>query len=199
MSDETPTQEAPASTEAPKSKRQMSFTDLDDGTIRADFGSDLPPLVFTPSAFPETIYAAAFAEGIKARLRGYTSKLSDENRTPEKMREAIAKGIENLMAGVWTVQREPGQGDVSIEAEAAHRYRKAKFEADNPGQTYTGELAADAAAFAGLSDEQKATLKKVPRYAAAYAAVKAERAAAKAAKEAEKAAKAEASEESVDF
>lgn len=171
-----------------KNKRQMSFTVLPDtGDIRADFGPGLEPIQFAPSSLPEAIWASAMAEGLMSRLRGYTSKLADNNRTPENLRAAIAKGLENLRAGVWTVQREPGLGEISIEAEAAHIYRKMKFEAENPGQEYTGTLADDAAAFAALADDKKATLKKVARYQAAYAQVKASRAAKKAEKLAKKA------------
>lgn len=195
MSDDNTQAQAPAA--EPKKTRQMSFTVLDTGEIRADFGPGLDPIAFNPAELPEGIFPQAVAEGVISRLRGYTSKLGDSDRTPSNLRAAIAKGLENLQAGIWAVQRAPGAGaEFSIEAEAAFLYRKGKFEADNAGQVYSGTLEADAEAFAALSDEQKAKLKKVPRYAAAYAQVKADRAAKKAAKLAEKAT---VSEEDADF
>lgn len=194
MSDETQTQAEP------KKTRQMSFTILDTGEIRADFGPGLDPVAFNPAELPEGIFPQAVAEGVISRLRGYTSKLNDSERTPVNLRSAIVKGLENLQAGIWAVQRAAGAGaEHTIEAEAAYLYRKGKFETDNVGQIYAGILDADAEAYVALSDEQKAKLKKVPRYAAAYAAVKADRAAKKAAKLATKADKAEVSEEDTDF
>ena len=205
MSDDTQT---PAPTAEPKKTRQMSFTVLETGEIRADFGPGLDPIAFNPAELPEGIFPQAVAEGVISRLRGYTSKLSDSDRTPANLRTAIAKGLENLQAGIWAVQRAPGAGgEYSIEAEAAYLYRKGKFEAENPGQVYTNTLAQDAEAYAALSEDtknpdgtvtqgQKSKLKKVARYAAAYAQVKADRAAKKAAK---LASKAEESEEESDF
>lgn len=198
MSDPVTDQATPATQEKAKNARQMSFTVLPDtGDIRADFGPDLEPVQFHPQELPEVIWAPAMAEGLISRLRGYTSKLTDDNRTPENLRAQIVKGLENLRAGVWTIQREPGLGDISIEAEAAHVYRKMKFEADHPGEVYQGTLAQDATDFSALPDEKKALLKKVPRYEVAYAQVKADRAAKKAAKLAKKAGDADTDSDSV--
>lgn len=179
--------------EAEGSKRQMSFTVLENGTVRAEFGPGLDPVEFDPSALPESIWASALAEGVISRLRSYGSKLQGENRTPANLREATVAGLEKLKAGEWKVERIPGMGEVSIEAEAAHVYRKTK--AADAGEEYTRTLAEDAAAFAALSDEQKDKLKKTSRYLAAVAAVKAERNA----KKAEKLAKKAKTEEEIDF
>lgn len=199
MSDDTQNSEATENAEtegtADKNKRQMSFTILDNGVIRADFGPDLDPLELNPALVPETITAAAVAEGLISRARGYASKLAKETRTPENLRAQVAKGFENLMAGVWKVERAEGVGgEFSIEVEAAYRFKVKR--AESKGETFEGTLADVAEQFAQLTEEQKTTLKALPRYQACYAEVKAERAAEKAKKLADKA---DASEEDAPF
>jgi hypothetical protein len=183
-------------TTAPAVTRQMSFTILDDGTIRAEFGPNLDPLTVNPQALPEDIFPMALAEGIISRLRSYSSKLSGSERTPEALRDATAEGIANLEAGKWKVERAPGSGssEITIEAEAAHVYRVSRFAETNPGEVYTNTLAEDAAIFAALSDDtkdeagkvialgQRSKVKATQRYQIALAQVKAKRLAEKAAK-----------------
>jgi hypothetical protein len=167
------------------SKRQMSFSVLDTGEIRADFGPELEPLVLNPASVPETLQAAAVVEGLISRLRGYTSKLTDETRTPENLRSAIAKGIESLLAGVWKIERAAGEGvEFSLEVQAAFLFRRMRAEAK--GETFTGTLEEASVNFAALTDEQKKALKALPRYQLALAQVKAEHAAKKAEKLAKK-------------
>lgn len=163
--------------------RQMTFSILDDGTVRADFGPGLDPLTFAPATeLPEALFPQAIASGVVNRARSYTSRATGEDRTPAKLRDLIAKAFADLKAGVWERIREGGGADeISIEAEAAHIFRQKRDPA------YTGTLADSAAAFAVLTDDQKKTLKGLPRYQAAYAEVKAKRAAEKAAKLAAKA------------
>jgi hypothetical protein len=160
--------------------RQMSFSVLEDGTIRAEFGEGVEPLTLNPTEVPETLQAAAMTEGLISRSRGYTSKLTEENRTPEKLREAIEKAFANLRAGVWKIERAPGEAEFSIEVEAAHLFRQMRAKAK--GENYTGSIQDAADNFAQLSDDQKKTLKALPRYQLALAEVKAQRQAAKAAK-----------------
>lgn len=179
--------------------RQMSFHVLDTGEIRAEFGPGLDPLTINPATdVPESLYPAALAEGIISRLRAFGSKLSGEDRTPSNLRSAVEAGMQRLIAGEWKVERTPGTGGGSftIDAESAHVYRRLKFEEANPGQTYTGTLAADADAFNTLPEDKQAALKTVARFQAARAQVVAARAAAKAAKLAKKADKEEEMEES---
>lgn len=185
MSDETPVTPVPEA----KAVRQMSFTELDTGDVRADFGPGLEPVVFTPAALPETLLAAALTEGVVARLRGYTSKLVGAARTPEALREAILKGVENLFThALWKIEREPGEGGttISIEAEAAWIFRQKRALAK--GEAYTQDLADCAKDFSALPDEKRAALKAVPLYKIAYAEVKARKAAENAAKLAKQAA-----------
>lgn len=175
MTETVQTPQAPAKTEK---SRQMSFTVLDDGTVRADFGEGVDPLAFHPATMPESLFPPALAAGFIARLRGYTSRLVGDTRTPEGLRKAIEKGISDLKAGIWAAEREPGAGDeISMEAEAAYRYRVKRAESKN--EVYTGTLADAVADFNNLTDEQKKVLKGLPRYQLAYAEVKAERQAAK--------------------
>ena len=179
----TPDNQTPETPETPvekTTKRQMSFSVLDTGEIRADFGAELEPLILAPASVPEEIQAAAVTEGLISRLRGATSKLADADRTPENLRAAIAKGMENLLAGIWKIERAPGTAEVSIEVEAAWLFRKLR--AESKGEEFTGTLAEAAENFAALTDEQKKTLKALPRYQAAAAQVKADRQAKKAAK-----------------
>lgn len=186
MTDETttipgtvpPVQTIPA--EGPPSKaktRQMTFTLLDDGNIRAEFGEGVEPLTMNPSELPEALQAAAVAEGVISRLRGYTSKLIDKDRTPAALRVQIAKGIENLKAGVWKIERAPGEAEFSIEVEAAHLFKQMRAKAK--GETFDGTLADTSEAFSKLDEEQKKALKGLSRYQLALAEVKASRAAAK--------------------
>lgn len=181
--------------ETPTKTRQMSFTVLEDGTVRADFGEGVDPLSFLPATLPESLFPMAMAKGFIARLQGYTSRLSGEDRNPTNLRAAIEKGLTDLRAGIWAAEREPGQGggEISIEAEAAHMFRVKR--AESKGEEYTQTLEQSAADFKALSDEQKAKLKELPRYKAAYAEVKAARQAKLAAKLAKKA----DGEEDVDF
>jgi hypothetical protein len=176
--------EADAPTAETGTKRQMSFALLDDGTIRADF-TGLDPLILDPAAVPEHVQAAAIAEGYISRVRAYTSKLTDKERTPEALREAVAKGFAALLAGIWKVAREASAAEVTIEAEAAFRFRRARALAK--GEDFTGTLEEAVTQFAALTDDQKKQLKAVPLYQAQLAEVKAERATAKAAKLMEKA------------
>lgn len=177
MTDQTPVNAITDGDPAPApeaSGRQMSFTVLDSGEIRADFGPGLDPLVLNPGAIPESLIAAAVAEGLMSRARSYTSKLTGDSRTPEALREVIAKAFENMLAGIWKVERAgAGGSDFSIEAEAAWIFRAKRAEAK--GEPFTGTLAEAAAAFSGLSDEQKKTLKGLPLFKLAYAEVKAKR------------------------
>jgi hypothetical protein len=178
---QTPAETDPTPAAAPASKRQMSFSVLDTGVIRADFDGSLEPLFLDPAKVPESLQAAAMTEGLISRSRGYTSKLTDKERTPQALRTAIEKGFAALLAGVWKLERAAaGESEYSSEVEAAHRFRIARAKAK--GEEYAGTLAESAANFAALTDEQKKTLKALPRYQAMMAEVKAERAAAKAAK-----------------
>lgn len=181
------------------SVRQMSFHILESGEIRAEFGPGLDPLTINPATdVPESLYPAALAEGIISALRASGSKLSGEARTPANLRANVAARMDRLKAGEWKVERTPGTGGTSftIDAESAHVYRRLKFEEANPGQPYTGTLAADAEAFNALPEDKQAALKTVARFQAARAQVVAARAAAKAAKLAKKADKEEEMEES---
>lgn len=186
MSDDTQTPaevtDAPVSPEAPEketSKRQMSFSVLDDGTIRADFGPGLDPLTLNPGAVPETIIAAATTEGLIARARGYTSKLEGDSRTPASLREAIAKAFTNLLAGVWKIERAPGSGgEYTIEVEAALVFRQMR--AASKGETCADTIEQVAAHWETLTDDQRKQVKDLPRYKAAFAQVKAARQAEKA-------------------
>jgi hypothetical protein len=179
---------------AEKTGRQMSFAVLDDGTVRAEFGTGIDPLTFHPAKMPEPLFPAALAAGFIGRLRGYTSRLVGEGRTPEALRAAIAKGIADLQAGIWAAEREAGAGEISMEAEAAYVYRVKRAEAK--GEKYDGTLEAAAEDFGNLTDEQKKVLKALPRYQLAYAEVKARRTAERAEKLAKKV---EAGEDLVDF
>jgi hypothetical protein len=173
--------------------RQMSFSLLETGEIRADFGPELEAVTLDPAAVPESLQAAAMAEGLISRLRGYTSKLSDDaedpahKRTPENLRAAVQKGVVALLAGIWKIERAPGTGEAeySMEVEAAFRFRASR--AKSKGETFTDTLAQVAEIFGALTEDQKKQLKALPRYQACLAEVKAERAAAKAAKLAKKA------------
>ena len=169
------------------STRQMTFSILDSGEVRADFGEALDPVTFNPATMPETLFPAALAEGFISRLRGYTSRLTGEDRTPENLRKAIAAGIEALTQGVWKIHREAGAGGegATMEQEAAFVFRCKRAEAK--GEPVGCTLAEAAIAFSALTEEQKSTLKALPRYQAALAEVKAKRATLKAAKLAKKA------------
>ena len=181
--DQTPVQETPVPNQTPapeKGKtRQMTFNVLEDGTIRAEFGEGLDALILNPAEIPESLQAAAMTEGLISRARGYTSKLVDENRTPANLRGAVAKAFENLLAGVWKIERAPGEGtsEYSIEVEAAFLFRQMRAKAKN--EEFTGTIAQAAENFAKLSDEDKKTLKALPRYQLAFQEVKAKRAAEK--------------------
>lgn len=176
----------PEITETTEKTRQMSFAVLDDGTIRADFGPGLDPLTLDPQALPENLMVLAISEGIISRLRSYGSKLTGEARTASALRDVMAGGIANLLAGQWKVERAPGEGgEISQEAEAAYLFRVKRAEAK--GETYSGTMAEAAEAFAALDDAKKKQLKAVPLYQIALLEVKAKRNAAKSAKLAKKA------------
>lgn len=178
-----PVQTVPVEGPPAKAKtRQMTFTVLEDGNIRAEFGEGVEVLQLNPTEVPESLQLSAVTEGIISRLRGYTSKLTDADRTPVALRAAVAKGIENLKAGVWKIERAPGEGtpEYSIEVEAAHLFKQMRAKAK--GEEFTGTLADSADAFGKLDDEQKKKLKGLSRYQLALAEVKAARAAAKLAK-----------------
>jgi hypothetical protein len=166
--------------------RQMSFAILEDGTVRADFGTGVAPLSFHPASLPESLFPAALAGGFIGRLRAYTSRLSGDDRTPSALRTAIEKGLADLKAGIWTTEREPGSGagEISIEAEAAYAYRVKR--AESKGEVYSGTMEQAAADFAALTDDQRKQLKALPRYQLAYAEVKARRTAERAEKLAKK-------------
>lgn len=190
-----PETETETTAPAKEKTRQMSFTVLEDGTIRADFGPELEPLTLNPGDVPETIYTAAVTEGLISRARGYTSKLTDSDRTPAALREAIAKAFTALLAGTWKIERAAGAGEeFSLEVQAAHVFREMRAKAK--GETYTGTLAEAAENFGALSDDQKKALKALPRYQLALAQVKADHAAKKAEKLAKKV---EASEDDTGF
>ena len=184
VQNETPVEQPVASAPVPEKTRQMSFTVLDDGTIRADFGPGLDPLTLNPAQVPEALQAAAMTEGLISRARGYTSKLTVADRTPASLRDAINKAFANLLAGVWKIERAAGESEISMEAEAAFVFRKMRHEAkpENKDVPFTGTLGEAVAAFATLSDDEKKKLKSLPRYQLALAEVKAARTAAKAAK-----------------
>lgn len=172
--------------EEKKSVRQMSFATLEDGTVRAEFGEGIDPVTFHPAKMPEALFPAALAAGFIGRLRGYTSRLIGDGRTPVALRDAIVKGLSDLNAGIWAAEREAGTGssEISMEAEAAYVYRVKRAEAK--GEVYSGTLEQAAADFAALTDEQTKVLKGLPRYQLAYAEVKARRTAERAEKLAKK-------------
>lgn len=174
-----PAPQAPEKTE--EKGRQMTFTVLESGEIRADFGPGLDPLTLNPAEVPESLYSAAVAEGLMSRARGYTSKLTGDARTPAALRDVIAKAFENMKAGVWKIERVAGgSSEFSIEQEAAWMFRSKRAAAK--GETFTGTLAEAAEAFTALTDDQKKTLKALPLYRLCYAEVKAQRDAEKLAK-----------------
>lgn len=193
MTDETVTSTPDAPAPAPEaSKRQMSFTILDNGTIQAEFGEGIEPLQLNPSAVPEAVYASAVTEGLISRARGYTSKLVDKDRTPDALRAAVEKAFANLTAGIWKIERAPGSStEFSIEVEAAFLFRSKRAEkvvaaalakGESAPDVQIGTLADAAENFAKLTDEQKKTLKALPLYQLSYAEVKAKRDAEKMAK-----------------
>jgi len=170
--------------------RQMSFSVLDDGSVQATFpDSGLEPVSFKPAAIPEALYADALTEGVISVCRGALGKLSGDARTPENMRAALVAKLDAIMGGQWKTPRAAGDGvtSFSIEAEAAWIFRQKRATAKGEPIESVGTLAEASAAFAALDDAQKAKLKAVPLYQAAYAEVKAARAAANAAKLAKKA------------
>lgn len=162
----------------PEKTRQMTFTVLESGIVRADFDGQ-EPLFLEPGLIPEHIQGAAMTEGLISRTRGYTSKLEGEGRTPAALRDAVAKGFAQLMAGIWKIER-AASASFTLEQEAAHVFKLMR--AKVTGVEYTGTPAESAMAFDALTDEQKKTLKALPRYQLAYAEVKAAAAAAKAQK-----------------
>jgi hypothetical protein len=171
---------------APKTKtRQMSFTVLEDKSVRVDFGEGIDPITFQPASLPETLFPDAVAKGVIARLQSYSSSLQGGSRTPAALREKTLKGLEDLQKGIWVAEREVSSPEASIEAEAAHIFRQERAKAE--GKEYTLTLDETAALYAALSDEQKVKLKATARFQAAYAKVKAARQAARAEKLSKKA------------
>ena len=160
MTDSTETVQAPVAPTETK-KRQMSFNVLEDGTIHAEFGPGLEALTLNPVQIPESMQAAALTEGVISRARAYTSKLTESNRTPEKLREAVQKGFANMLAGIWKIERAPGEGgaDFPIEVEAAHLFRQMRAKAKN--EEFTGTLAEAAVNFAALTDDQKNKIREI--------------------------------------
>jgi len=176
--------ESPAPAEAPK-KRQMSFSVLDDGQIRAEFGEGVDPILLNPVDVPESLRLAAVTDGLISRLRGYTSRLSDEARTPKALAEAVAKGVSALKSGVWKIEREAGGAtEFSQEIHAAFLFRAMRAAKKN--EEFTGTIEEAAANWAALDDEQKKKVKALPLYQQALAEVKAKAAQAKAEKLAKK-------------
>ena len=184
------------STETPvHAKKQMSFSVLDDGRIMATFGPNLDPVYLGVNEVPEESQIKAIVEGLISRLRGFTSALEGDDRTPENLRTAVIKGADFLRSGGWKVERASGEGVQSFtqEIRAAHLFRKMK--ADAAGKEFSESLADVSALWEGLSEEQQKLVKATPRYQQALATIKAEDAAKRAAKMAKKA---ETSED-VDF
>ena len=191
MNTETQT---PETTEAPKTKRQMTFSILEDGTVRADFpDSGLDAFVFSPASIPEASYPDALTEGVISRLRGFMGRLSGAERTAEALRGALVSGWEKLAAGQWKLERTPGEGGVSysIEVEAAFLFRQKRAIAAGKDVSEAGTIEQAAENFAALSEEQISKLKANPVYQLARAEVKAKRDAEKMAKLAKKAAESE--------
>jgi len=156
----------------------MSFTVLESGEIRAEFGEGAEPFTFNPASMPEALFPLAVAKGVIANLSGATAKLTGEDRNPTKLRAAVVGRWDMLKSGVWGAVRGEGSPDeISMEAEAAHYFRVKRGE--KAGQPYTGTLDESAAAFAALSDEQVKKLKDTPLYKLSYAEVKQARASAK--------------------
>lgn len=175
-------------------KRQMTFTVMDDGTVRADFpDSGLEPFSFSPASIPESSYPDALTEGVISRLRGFMGKLTGEARTAEALRAALTEGWSKLAAGEWKSVRTPGEGGVSysIEVEAAFVFRQKRALAAGKDISEAGTLEQAAENFAALTEEQVSKLKANPVYQLARAEVKAARDAAKLAKLAKKAAESE--------
>lgn len=168
--------ETPAVAEKPKT-RQMSFTVLENGHIMAEFGEGVEKLHLDPGKIPESMQSAAMAEGLISRARGYTSRLTDAERTPQALHVAIAKAFANLLAGVWKAERATGEAEYSIEVEAAFLFRQMRAKAKN--EPFEGTLAEAAEGWAKLSDEQKKQLKALSKYQLALAEIKAKRAAEK--------------------
>jgi hypothetical protein len=166
-------------------KRQMSFHVAENGDVIASFeGDGIDPIVLSLDSVPESIKIAAITEGLISRARSYCGKV--ETRTPENLRVAVAQAFANLQSGIWKIEREStGITVYPIEVVAAFEFRKGKALA--AGKEFTDTLESVAALWDGLTDEQKAQVKALPRYKAAYAAEKAARAVAKAEKLAKKA------------
>lgn len=177
----------PVPVQAPiaEKKRQMSFTILENGHIMAEFGEGVEKVTLDPNEIPESMQAAALAEGLISRARAYTSRLTDSERNPKTLHEAISKAFTNLRAGVWKVQREAGETEYSIEVEAAFLFRQMRAKAKN--EPFHGTISDAAEGWAKLSDAQKKELKALSKYQLAFAEVKAKRAAEKLAKIREKA------------
>lgn len=179
--------QAPVQAPTPAKVRQMNFSILEDGTIQASFGDGVEPALLNPSAVPEAVQLAAIAEGLISRTRSYIGRLEGDDRTPEKMREQCLIGFNNLLAGVWKLERGQGGGsaEYTIEVRAALLFRQLKAAAK--GETCADTLETVAGMWAGFTDEQKKAIKALPRYQQALATVKADAAKAKAEKLAKKA------------
>jgi len=159
----------------------MSFHVLENGDIRADFTDpDVESLTLALADVPEAVRLAAVTEGLISRARGYASKLTDAERTPAALADAVKSAFANLIAGVWKAPRATAAAEFSIEVEAAHLFRKMK--AETKGEAFTDTLETVDALWNSLTDEQKKQVKDLPRYKAAYAQIKAARQADRAAK-----------------
>jgi hypothetical protein len=158
-----------------KKTRQMTFAILESGAVRAEFGEGIDPITFNPPELPEAIFPQAVTAGVIARLRSYTSGLIGEDRTPAKLHDAIARGLADLMRGIWAAERVSATTEYTVEAEAAHLYRAKR--AEKAGKEFTVTLAESAADFEALSDEQRKDLKARALYRLCYQEVKESRAA----------------------
>lgn len=192
-------------------KKQMSLSYLaETGQVMATFVDNSEPLYIGIDEVPEDSRIKALVGGIMANLRGATSKLEGENRTPANLRTVIAQRMVDIRAGQWTTERTPGEAGetYTIEQEAAWLFRKLKAKAAN--KEFTETLAEVAELWDSLTDDpkgadgkplkdengkvilgQKGQVKATPRYQQALAQIKARRAAEKAEKMAKKAAAAE--------
>jgi hypothetical protein len=69
--------------------------------LTLDLEDGQPPISADVSKFPADIRDQTFRFGAATKLRNYTA-----GKDPEKAREALTKGISELMAGNWGVERE---------------------------------------------------------------------------------------------
>jgi hypothetical protein len=186
MTDETLVPETTQTAEItpPKKTRQMSFSVLEDGHIRADFGEGIDPILLNPLDVPESLRLAAVTDGLISRMRGYTSRLQDSARTPAALADAVTKAITALKSGVWKIEREASTTEFSQEIHAAFLFRQMRAAKKN--EDFSGSIEEAAENWNALTDEQKKKVKALPLYQQALAEIKAKFAAAKATKLAKK-------------